>query len=778
MAVLAAGTPGLLIAGGPDTKGGRAGGVGTIIAPRLEGVPKLEDFLSMQPAGEIASRMARVDGFTQREPHDGEPASQRTEAYLGYNERHLFVVFVCFDDQPGSVRAHLTRRENMEGEDTVRVLLDTFADRRRSYGFVANPLGVQGDDIWTETNGSDASFDTVWDSRGSRTQRGYVVWIAIPWKSVRFPPGEEQRWGIILQRQIPRSSETSSWPHVSAKAAGTLTQEGQLTGLRGLPAGKNLSLTPYGVARSFKQLDLRDDVNPQYTSKHLGGTAGLDAKAVLHQSFVLDATFNPDFSQVESDEPQLTANQRFEVFFPEKRPFFLENSDYFQGPAFTLNGVGFFQPRENFVFTRRIQDPEIGLRLTGKSGPYSIGLLVSDDRGPGESVADNDPDFGMRAHFGIARIRRDFGDRASIGIFFTDREFSRQFNRVGGFDVRFKLDANWFLDAGAVYSSTNDSDDVYSTGPAYDFRLQRDGRQLNYSLEVHDTSPGFVTEAGFFRRPDIRRVLQVIDYKFRPEGKRVISWGPNLGIARSYDYSGLPLDEWYHFSLGIEFASQTNLGLFLGSLRETLRPKDFDALPVNRSYREPYSGFWVFSSPSRLFSWNLQYIHAASINFDPPDGVAPFLAKEENISVGLTLRPLTSLVIENTYLYDRLRDRQTGFDIFTNHILRSKWNYQFTRALSARLILQYNALLSNPSFSALDRSKNVNADFLITYLIHPGTALYVGYNSNFENIDPGLCRRLPSGLCDPDGPGLIFRNGRFVNDGRTFFVKLSYQFQF
>lgn len=736
----------------------------------------------MHPVGEIAGRMLRVRGFVQSEPRDGAPPAERTDAYLGYDAHNFFVVFVCFDGDPQQVRAHLTRRENLYGEDLVRIYLDTFEDRRRAYGFLANALGVQRDLIWTESQGQDSSFDTVWDSQGQRTAQGYVVRIAIPFKSIRFPGGDSQSWGIILQRYVPRLSETSSWPPISNTIEGMLTQEARITGLGRAVAESNFSVTPYGLMNSFKRLDLRDDVNPRYTSKHLGGTGGVDAKAVIRKSFVLDATFNPDFSQVESDEPQLTSNQRFATYFPEKRPFFLENSDFFLGPSFVGRHLHFYRHREAFVFTRNIEDPEYGVRLTGRAGPYSVGLLATDDRGPGETVADSDPDFLRRAYFAIGRVRRDFGDRATLGAFYTDREFGPQFNRIGGLDLRLRLGENWVLSAGADMSATIQRDDNgnpgYSSGPAYDFHLERSGRRVDYNLEYHDTAPGFVTNVGFFRRPDIRRIIQTFDYRFRPERSLLTSWGPHVNFGRSYDYGRLSLDEVYETGLDFDFRSQTYAHGYVGYLRETLRPQDYDTLAVNTSYREPYWGAGFDSNPTPLLGFHVSADGSRAINYNPPDGVAPFAADELNLSSGFTLRPLTPLVVDNSYLFDALRDPGSSSTVFTNHIIRSKWNYQFNRELSARLILQYNALLSDPGLSSLDRSKDLNADFLVTYLVHPGTALYAGYNSNFENIDPGLCRRLAFGECDPDGPGLLHGNRSLLNDGRSLFLKVSYEFRF
>ena len=156
-----------------------------------------------------------------------------------------------------------------------------------------------------------------------------------------------------------------------------------------------------------------------------------EAESKSSRLALVNATINPDFAQVESDEPQNTINQRFEVFFPEKRPFFLENSNFFEAP---LIGLGFLQPR--MVFTRRIADPTFGVRLTGKQGPWNLGFLVADDRSPGLIVPDNDPLHGQRAYFAIGRVSRDLGEQSSIGAMFTTREFHGTFNRVGGLDGR------------------------------------------------------------------------------------------------------------------------------------------------------------------------------------------------------------------------------------------------------------------------------------------------------------------------------------------------------
>ena len=254
---------------------------------------------------------------------------------------------------------------------TVEVMLDTFHDHRRAYAFLSNALGVQADALWTEGQGFDLSFDTVYSTEAKLTPEGFVVKFAIPFRSLRFASNDPQTWGILLNRDTKRNNEEAYWPQYSSRITGRLNQEGDATGLENISPGHNFQLIPYGIFRSFRQLDLRDLDHPTFSQRDAYGQIGLDAKAVVKDKFVLDATANPDFSQIESDDPQVTVNQRFEVQFPEKRPFFLENSYYFQTPI-------------PLLFTRRIVDPQWGARLTGKDGPWAVGMLVADDASPGD----------------------------------------------------------------------------------------------------------------------------------------------------------------------------------------------------------------------------------------------------------------------------------------------------------------------------------------------------------------------------------------------------------
>jgi hypothetical protein len=799
--------------------------------PRLTRAPALENFLSMKPEGEVAQQMAKVTGFVQRDPHDGEKVSEPTDAYLGYDQKNLYVIFVCFDD-PKKVRGRMSRREDVYDDDQVEIILDTFHDRRRAYAFQTTPLGVQWDAIWTETTSAevgnwDTSFDTVWDSRGKLTRQGYVASISIPFKSLRFRASKQQEWGIILYRGIVRKNEDAFWPAISRRVQGRLGQAATLYGLEGISPGRSIELLPYGILRGFRALDTRDPDNPFFQSARAQGQFGMDAKFVLHDHFVLDLTANPDFSQVESEDPQITVNQRFEVYFPEKRPFFLENEDYFRTPI-------------DLFFTRNVQDPSAGIRLTGKEGPYSVGLMAADDRSPGLAVPQYCPAldiscasslYGIRSYFAIARVSRDIFKESSVGALFTDWQCptTGEFNRVGGGDTHLKFSPNWTLDGQAVvsssklqglnttnlsstceaglfpFSSGNAGNGNYYAGPADLVTLRRTGLHFNFNGTYQDVSPGFVTVPGFVNRVDIRYATERASYFFRPKKGWIVSWGPAMRSRTVFDHAGNRLDTEYQPYLLIQGRGKTIVILApYEELRERLRPQDFTFLgfaatppPTSRDYHEHNSSATIQTSYfsrvtlGAIYRWGDDVNFVASPTAPSPLPDLPFLARLDNGIATLTLRPVRPLKIENTYLYERVRAGQgtyllalqqtaatgLGKGIFNNHIVRSKWNWQFTPQLSLRMIFQYNSVLANTPgntvfpYTYLPTQKQFNADFLLTYLVHPGTAIYLGYNSDLQNLDvvPGT----------PSSTGYVVNTGRgYLNDSRQFFVKASYQFRF
>ena len=749
----------------PDTTGGEQFQI-----PKIHGTLKLTDFEGMQAATPLARQLRKIDQFIQRDPHDGAPCTQRTEAYLGYNEKNLYIVFLAFDSEPSKIRARMMRRELIDDDDQVGFYLDTFHDQRRAYAFYANAYGIQQDALFTENKGFqgfDGSFDTVWQTESKITGEGYEVLFEIPFRSLRFPSTTPQTWGFILARVIPRNNERVFYPRNTSRLQGWLTQAGSMSGFENISPGRNLQFIPYTSMRAFRVLDTRDPAGLRFTGKHLEAKAGLDAKVVVKDSLVLDTTVNPDFGQVESDDPQVTVNQRFEVFFPEKRPFFQENSNYFQTPL-------------QLVFTRRIVDPLYGVRLSGKAGPWAIGALIANDQAPGKSVLKTDPLSGNDAYVGILRINREIGKNNSLGLIYTDRELHTDpnsfctaspclagFNRVGGFDTQMKFGRNWQMNAQAVTSETRFSDGARTAGPAYHAFTEYTSRALEFQTTYHDISPGFSSDLGFIPRTDIRRLSNFFSYTFHPE-KKLVSHGPRIFSQMIWDHQGTALNSVVNSNYEWSFQRQSFIEIFTTLEHERLRPSDFSTLPDNRSYAHVVGGV---AAGTQYFKWlNIfgEIDWGTATNFVPRNG-PPLLANQNSGFFRGIIRPVKGLTIENGYIYTRLISRDSGLNIFNNHIVRSKWNYQFTREFSLRLIGQYATTLANPGLTTLQNTKNFNGDVLFAYMLHPGTAIYVGYNSNLQNLDRSLAQ---------NSDGILRTRSSFINDGRQIFIKLSYLFRY
>jgi hypothetical protein len=695
-------------------------------------------------SGAAEGRTAVVRDFVQYEPREGVPASQKTTAFLAYNGKSLYVGFLCEDSEPELIRANVTRRDAIGGDDNVGVVIDTYYDHRRGYAFAVNAHGIQEDARVDEERGEDQGFDTVWHSEGQLTPNGFAALMVIPFRSLRFSPAEKQTWGIFLSRSIPRYNEVSTWPAISRGVGGWLIQEAEARGLESISPGKNLQLTPYGYFSSTRFLNKE---TAQFERDALAARMGLDAKWVVASNLTLDATLNPDFSQVESDTPQITVNRRFEVLFPERRPFFMENANFFDTPTQVL-------------FTRRIADPQFGVKLTGKAGPYTIAALAADDRGPGEFVAPDDPTFGHRAFFNVLRLSRDIHRQSNLGLIWSDREFLDSHNRVIGADGRWKITKTTGFGFQALKSYSRDLEGNTKQGRAFQLGLDRFTRHWNTYAGYNERSPDFEVASGFIPRVDYRSVGGYLGYSFRPEGRWIVAWQPSLSGNLLFDSQNVRQDYIARPSFWVEFAQATHASGHYRYKRERYEGIDF----LKRGYE-----FNINTRRSRWFSAGLAYEWGEEINFSPPDGSEPFLGAGNEISLWMTVRPTTRLAVQNMILENRFLTIDQGRNIFNNNIFRSRWNYQFTPRLSLRLIGQYANVLPTAELSSLEYSKELTGDVLLTYLLHPGTALYVGYSNMMENFDRAALEQ--AALLERTRSGLI-------NSSAGLFVKFSYLYQF
>ena len=705
--------------------------------PHVTRPPLLDDFLVAEPA----TQAVKVTGFRQREPQDGAPVSQPTTAWLAHDGKNLYAVFVC-RDIPGKVRAHLVPREDIGGEDTVGLYLDTFHDRHRAYLFESNALGVQRDSILTEGGKPDVNFDTVWHSEGRLTPEGYVVLMSIPFRSLRFARTGNRTWGIALTRSLPRNNEDSYWPYVTGRVQGFVQQLADAEGLDDISSGHNIQLAPYFTFARSRFLG----AGPMLLQSN-DARVGADGKVVFNDRLTLDFTVNPDFSQVESNDPQVTINQRYEVYFPEKRPFFLENSGFFETPT-------------QLFFSRRIVDPEGGARLTGKFGPWALGFVATNDRAPGKQLPQGDSLYGHLAQAQIARIRREFIKQSYIGAFVSNWQFGSAFNRIISFDARFKLNDNWSARAQLVHSFDRKRDGAASSGAAYYGDALFAGRHLTYLASYTGRSPDFHAMLGFIQRVDMRQEEQYAAYRWRPRKGVVTSFGPATDLAVTTDYNGRVTDWSVNVQFDIEFRGPTHVSLTQGQIYENY---------LGRGYHKKSSGISFYTAPRKWFQAYGGFSHNDTVAYSPAYGVAPFFGQGKQGSFGSTFA-LRRLRLDQFYLYSRLSQHEIGQGgtVFNNHIARSKVNYQFTRALSIRAITDYYAVLPNESLVNQIHFKRVNTDLLLTYLLHPGTAIYAGFTNGLQNL-----RR------DPSDPSSLGRMGgpAFLTD-RLVFIKLSYLFRY
>jgi hypothetical protein len=736
--------------------------------PRLPAAPKLEDFLTGTPASRAGRAMQQLTGFIQQDPQDGAPVSEETSAYMGYSSHDLYLAFVCHDRNPSLIRGHMVPRDEIDDDDKVEVTLDTFDDHRRGLLFQTNPLGVQADATWTEGNSQpDYSFDTVWDTWGQRTSFGYVTLMRIPFQSLRFRHADEdqpQVWGLVLRRWISHATERAYWPRISREVAGRLTQDAPIQGFTNVERGHNIQLIPYILGQSYRKLDDRNPQAPTFDQKLAQGTAGIDAKAVLHDSLVVDATLNPDFSQVNVNDPA-SPNQRFQPYFYEQRPFFIENASYFATPI-------------NLFYTLNIVSPQVGARLSGKQGPWALGMLATDDRSPGQAVAPGDSAYNSRAHFYVSRIARDIGPFSSAGVLFTDREYKNTFNRLGGGDFRYQFHKQWTLTGQAVTSATRNADNSTQSGNSYKGNISFSGQHLFASSTYNDTSKTFVDAVGFFRRPDIRETYTSLSYTWRPSGRYLLAHGPGVYVEQDWDHTGLGLDSIAHFSYGFHFNRNTNITPFLNVSNDRLRPSDYSTLTSNVEHRSQVAGLSVSSSPFTQLAFSVSGYEGQTVNYNPPANQPPNPVNIQSVNINIEVKPFTNLDLQNRYEFDRFRNPGSDLIAYDNNLIISRWNLQLDRSLAVRLVGVYESTLPNAAFTANQNTKDLFANALISYVPHPGTAIYLGYSSNSANLDPALCTRLEDGTCNPSGSFLNHSGDNLISTSSTVYLKLSYLLRF
>ncbi len=674
-----------------------------------------------------------ITDFTQTNPVEGAPPTERTEAWIAYDADHLYFAFHAHYTNPGELRANRVDRDQTRRDDWIAVMFDPFLDQQRAYRFSVNAYGIQGDAVirggrsmrGPPGGGGDTSWDALFESGGAVVADGWTAEMAIPFKSLRYPSrGDgEHRWGFQITRTMQSKDETVVWAPMTRAVAGVLTQMGTLGGLRGLSASRNLELLPTATAIQLGRLTdtgyVEDDTQPDF---------GFNMKYGVTSNLTADFTLNPDFSQIEADRPQIETNQRYPLFFPELRPFFLEGQEIFRTPG-----------RTNLVHTKTIVDPQIGGKLTGKTGNTTLGLLVANDAAPGKFDDPGAYGFGETANFVIGRARYDLYSQSYLGAIMTDREFLDSYSRVAGVDGRFRLGQTHRAQFLAVTSSHRDLDGNTLNGPMFNAELRRDGRHLSYSVDFNSIDPDFRTDAGFVRRVDMQQFDADIEYEWWPESW-LISWGPQFRYRRNVDHSGILQDEDFRADMSMRFAR--NVFFRADAQREMERFQGIDFHKTRFSMRNGIN-------TSRRFSLFYGIDWGEQIRFVEN----PFLGRMLDYNISLTLLPTSRLNTQFRLDTARFSDMHTGGLVFDVKILRSFTTYQFTDRLMVRNILERNT-----------GNGKVGINLLFTYRVNAGTAFYIGYDDRLQE-------------------GIYLDRERFYNrdlqrQQRAFFTKLQYLFRY
>ena len=663
---------------------------------------------------------ARITEFVQRQPLDGAPATEATDVFVAYDSANIYLAFHAKYDDPGIMRANRVDRDRAGfGDDNISVYFDTFLDQQRAYVFSVNGYGVQGDAIVGGRGGGgggiprgDRSWDALYSSGGQLVEDGFTAEMAIPFKSLRYPSRSRDvphTWGFQIVREIRGKNETVVWSPVSRDIAGFLPQMGVMDGMAGLSTSRNLEIQPAFTAFRFGNLD---EELGQVVDGDPEPDVGANFKYGVTSNLTADFTLNPDFSQIESDRPQVEVNQRFALFFPELRPFFLEGAEIFQ-----------VQAPVNVVHTRTIVDPLYGAKLTGKASDTTIGVLYANDKAASLGIDDpQDPAFGKSSQTFVGRVRYDLYSESFVGAVFTDREFLGGSSRVVGVDSNFRIGNTHQFGLRALRSDHRDADDGLRTdGHVWDVGFRKSGRNLSYSVDGSAISPDFKTDVGFVRRRDQRTYSARAEYEWWPQDW-LISWGPEVRYGRNYDFSQTLQDENLRVGLSGNFDKNIRANASVNQDLERYQGINFD--------KRRYNVFTNINT-SQLISFGGGFNWGDEVYFDSAN---PFLGRESGFRTFINFRPASRLATNINITTSRFTDpggffvpalnggeRTSAGQIFDVKIFRALTTYQFTDRLLLRNITQVNSF---------DQDLGVN--FLVTYRVNSGTVFYIGYDDHYQ----------------------------------------------
>jgi hypothetical protein len=681
-------------------------------------------------------------------PGENTPAPVKTTARIFEDGETIFISFQALDHEPEKIRNYLLDRDEVWGADMVGLKFDTFGESRKAFQFFVTARGIQADSIQEDFRDDDPNWNAIWQSAAKLHSKGYSVEMAIPLKALRFPAtGKKQRWGVEFLRFYPRASfhRIANTP-VKRSISCKICQFRKLVGLKDITPSNNLQLTPTLVSSSQQQRDIL--ATNEWSDTESDTSAGLDVRWGITDGTYLSATFNPDFSQVEANSAQFDINNAFSIFVDEKRPFFLDGSDYFN----TSNRL---------VHTKNITAPDYGIKLTGQSDGHSYGAIVTDDQNtsylvPSSQTSDLVLLEGVSSNNQILRYQNDFGNKNTIGLLTTNKDSDVRTNRVLSVDGKQWLTQNQSLSYQIMQSTSKDFDDGGShsiSDMAYSLRYEYEDRDWKAVVHLRDFGEDFRADLGFIRKVDFISNTAFARRTWFPTQNS--SWWNKIAVIAFYnqtdDQTGQELQQEASFKFDIEGTYQTKLRLESGVKRRLWETQYFDeTFQIFRFEVEPVAGLKL----------NVRLRQGDTIDF-----VNSQLGNSRRLSPNLKWQVNDHFLFESEY--SKLDFDVEEESLFDATITNLKLTYLFDEKSSLRYTMQSSSVDRNVSqynfFVTVDTdddedesSKNVASQLLYTYRVNPQTLFFAGYSSQgFKNQD--------------------IRNIR--DTGRTLFMKFSYAWQ-
>lgn len=684
----------------------------------------------------------------QVQPNDDVRAKVETRVKLLYSNKNLYVGFICDDPNPDNIRANISDRDSGFGDDFVGIFIDPFNNNQHAYELFVNPLGIQMDGMRTG-NSEDMNFDMLWYSDGELTDSGYRAVMKIPFKSLNFPESDVQDWSIQFLRNYPRNNRYQfTWSDVKLNNPCLICQNGMLTGMQNVENSRTVEIIPYGMG--YQSSALSESGNPSSGLDHgpVKGRFGGSISYSPSSTSSLNAVVNPDFSQVETDAAQISANETFALFFPEKRPFFMRGSELFSTP-------------ENLFYSRTINRPLAAGKYTRQNDRFSIAFLTAYDRNApfivpglyGSSQVRTD----IEAYNNILRTKYNFGSESYIGGLLTTRNQQDAHNYVGSVDWRLQLADQYYLTGQMAYSDTreideptlfdsqrtfgNSSYDAAFNGQQYGGTLlttefSRQAKHYSFSFSYESFSPTFQSQPGFINSVDRRQFEGSQSVSYYPDLDWISRGSFSLDGAWRYDFAGQFQERYLFARWSNSFEGQTNLTLsFLPLNDERFRGEFFTSMNrmMINARTNPMDGL--------SFGGHLdfgKYVYRAE---------NPQLGEGYNISAYATVKPTSRLELNLNYRYSTLSSKASGQKFFSGDIYRMTGRYNFTKNLFSRLIAQYNSF-----------NEQIQIYPLLYYKLNPFTKFYIGMTDYLNHFNQS----------GPNG----FRGYRETD--RQFFIKFQY----